>query len=55
MMSTRLDLALCLQLQMAWGDMHTGESLDKDVYRFSKGDVMEVYRRVAEKICAGGK
>jgi len=36
-------------------DMHTGESLDKDVYRFSKGDVMEVYRRVAEKICAGGK
>ena len=36
-------------------DMRTGESLDKDVYRFSKGDVMEVYRHVAEKICAGGK
>ncbi|OPX67408.1 MAG: Phosphoribosylaminoimidazole-succinocarboxamide synthase [Methanoregulaceae archaeon PtaB.Bin056] len=34
-------------------DNRTGESLDKDVYRFSKGDVMEVYRRVAEKICAG--
>ena len=34
-------------------DKRTGESLDKDVYRFSKGDVMEVYRRVAEKICAG--
>jgi phosphoribosylaminoimidazole-succinocarboxamide synthase len=34
-------------------DTSTGESLDKDVYRFSKGDVMEVYRRVADKICAG--
>lgn len=33
-------------------DVQTGESLDKDVYRFSKGDVMEVYRRVADKICA---
>ena len=31
-------------------DTATGESLDKDVYRFEKGDVMEVYRRVAEKI-----
>ena len=31
-------------------DSSTGESLDKDVYRFEKGDVMEVYRRVAEKI-----
>lgn len=34
-------------------DTRTGESLDKDVYRFSTGDVMEVYRRVAEKICTG--
>lgn len=34
-------------------DARTGESLDKDVYRFSKGDVLAVYRRVAEKICAG--
>jgi phosphoribosylaminoimidazole-succinocarboxamide synthase len=31
-------------------DTSTGESLDKDVYRFEKGDVMDVYRRVAEKI-----
>ena len=31
-------------------DTATGESLDKDVYRFEKGDVMEVYQRVAEKI-----
>jgi phosphoribosylaminoimidazole-succinocarboxamide synthase len=29
-------------------DKSTGESLDKDVYRFSKGDVMAVYRKVAE-------
>lgn len=34
-------------------DTRTGESLDKDVYRFSKGDVVAVYRRVAEKICQG--
>lgn len=33
-------------------DAGTGESLDKDVYRFSKGDVLAVYRRVAERICA---
>jgi len=32
-------------------DRRTGESLDKDVYRFFKGDVVAVYRRVAEKIC----
>jgi len=31
-------------------DKKTGESLDKDVYRFEKGDVMEVYRTVAERI-----
>ncbi len=33
-------------------DARTGESLDKDVYRFSRGDVLEVYRRVSERICA---
>lgn len=31
-------------------DKSTGESLDKDVYRHEKGDVMTVYQRVAEKI-----
>jgi phosphoribosylaminoimidazole-succinocarboxamide synthase len=31
-------------------DMTTGESLDKDVYRFDKGDVMEAYERVAHRI-----
>lgn len=30
-------------------DTATGESLDKDVYRFSKGDVLEVYRKVVER------
>jgi phosphoribosylaminoimidazole-succinocarboxamide synthase len=36
-------------------DMSTGKSLDKDVYRFSKGDVMEAYNRVAERVCAEDK
>lgn len=34
-------------------DAKTGESLDKDVYRFEKGDVMEIYRQVAERVLAG--
>jgi len=31
-------------------DKETGESFDKDVYRFGKGDVMSAYARVVEKI-----
>jgi phosphoribosylaminoimidazole-succinocarboxamide synthase len=31
-------------------DAATGESLDKDVYRFDKGDVMSTYHRVADRI-----
>lgn len=31
-------------------DKKTGESLDKDVYRFDKGDVMATYNRVAARI-----
>jgi phosphoribosylaminoimidazole-succinocarboxamide synthase len=31
-------------------DKKTGESLDKDVYRFNKGDVMATYNRVADRI-----
>ena len=31
-------------------DKKTGESLDKDVYRFDKGDVMAIYDRVAKRI-----
>jgi len=31
-------------------DKKTGESLDKDVYRFEKGDVMATYNRVTQRI-----
>ena len=31
-------------------DKKTGESLDKDVYRFNKGDVMAIYSQVAARI-----
>ena len=31
-------------------DKKTGESLDKDVYRFEKGDVMAIYHKVTERI-----
>ncbi|PWR74687.1 phosphoribosylaminoimidazolesuccinocarboxamide synthase [Methanospirillum lacunae] len=34
-------------------DKRTGESFDKDVYRFEKGDVMTAYRRVLERIIPG--
>ncbi|MCQ8893716.1 MAG: phosphoribosylaminoimidazolesuccinocarboxamide synthase [Methanolinea sp.] len=33
----------------------TRKSLDKDVYRFSKGDVMETYARVAQVITSAGR
>jgi phosphoribosylaminoimidazole-succinocarboxamide synthase len=33
-------------------DTKTGESLDKDVYRFDKGDVMATYNHVAGRITA---
>jgi phosphoribosylaminoimidazole-succinocarboxamide synthase len=38
-------------------DARTGQSMDKDVYRFDRGDVMEAYRRVAEQITgdSGGR
>ena len=38
-------------------DTGSGQSMDKDVYRFDKGDVMDAYRRVAERItaAAGGR
>jgi phosphoribosylaminoimidazole-succinocarboxamide synthase len=34
-------------------DKLTGESFDKDVYRFDKGDVMTAYRQVLERIIPG--
>jgi phosphoribosylaminoimidazole-succinocarboxamide synthase len=36
-------------------DKKSGESLDKDVYRFEKGDVMAIYNRVAQRITKSGK
>ncbi|NLV27285.1 MAG: phosphoribosylaminoimidazolesuccinocarboxamide synthase [Methanomicrobiales archaeon] len=34
-------------------DKKTGESFDKDVYRFDKGDVIAAYRNVLERIISG--
>jgi phosphoribosylaminoimidazole-succinocarboxamide synthase len=36
-------------------DKKSGESLDKDVYRFEKGDVMATYNRVAQRITTSAK
>jgi len=36
-------------------DKKSGESLDKDVYRFNKGDVMATYNRVAARITKAAK
>jgi phosphoribosylaminoimidazole-succinocarboxamide synthase len=36
-------------------DMTTGESLDKDVFRFDKGDLVAAYREVAKRIVPGIK
>jgi phosphoribosylaminoimidazole-succinocarboxamide synthase len=36
-------------------DKKTGESLDKDVYRFDKGDVMATYNAVTRRITESGK
>ena len=36
-------------------DKETGASLDKDVYRFNKGDVLETYAGVAKRILAPPK
>lgn len=36
-------------------DKKSGESLDKDVYRFEKGDVMATYNRVAQRITKSEK
>jgi phosphoribosylaminoimidazole-succinocarboxamide synthase len=34
-------------------DLETGESLDKDVYRFNRGDVLSAYERVVKRIVPG--
>jgi phosphoribosylaminoimidazole-succinocarboxamide synthase len=45
----RLGDEISMDSMRLW-DKKTKESLDKDVYRFSKGDVMATYDRVAKKI-----
>jgi phosphoribosylaminoimidazole-succinocarboxamide synthase len=45
----RLGDEISMDSMRLW-DRKTKESLDKDVYRFNKGDVMETYNRVAGRI-----
>lgn len=51
----RYDDTICLGDEISmdsmrlW-DLETGESLDKDVYRFGKGDVLSAYGKVVDKI-----
>jgi len=51
----RLGKTICLGDEISMDSMRlwdkkTGESLDKDVYRFEKGDVMKTYNSVARRI-----
>jgi phosphoribosylaminoimidazole-succinocarboxamide synthase len=45
----RLGDEISMDSMRLW-DVSTGESLDKDVYRFEKGDVLDVYARVTERL-----
>jgi phosphoribosylaminoimidazole-succinocarboxamide synthase len=45
----RLGDEISMDSMRLW-DKKTKESLDKDVYRFNKGDVMATYNRVAQRI-----
>jgi phosphoribosylaminoimidazole-succinocarboxamide synthase len=45
----RLGDEISMDSMRLW-DRKTKESLDKDVYRFNKGDVMATYNRVAQRI-----
>ena len=47
--TVRLGDEISMDSMRLW-DKKTKESLDKDVYRFNKGDVMETYHRVAGRI-----
>lgn len=52
--------AICLGDEVSMDSMRlwdrkTGESLDKDVYRFNKGDVMAIYNKVAARITRAPK
>ncbi len=48
----RLGDEISMDSMRLW-DKKTKESLDKDVYRFNKGDVMATYNRVARRITTG--
>jgi phosphoribosylaminoimidazole-succinocarboxamide synthase len=48
----RLGDEISMDSMRLW-DKKTKESLDKDVYRFSKGDVMATYNRVSRRIMTG--
>jgi phosphoribosylaminoimidazole-succinocarboxamide synthase len=48
----RLGDEISMDSMRLW-DKLTKESLDKDVYRFNKGDVMATYNRVARRIMTG--
>ncbi len=50
----RLGDEISMDSMRLW-DRKTGESLDKDVYRFDKGDVMATYNDVARRITRGGR
>jgi phosphoribosylaminoimidazole-succinocarboxamide synthase len=50
----RLGDEISMDSMRLW-DKKTKESLDKDVYRFNKGDVMATYNRVASRITANKK
>ncbi len=56
----RLGKSICLGDEISMDSMRlwdkkSGESLDKDVYRFEKGDVMATYNRVAQRIIKSEK
>jgi phosphoribosylaminoimidazole-succinocarboxamide synthase len=48
----RLGDEISMDSMRLW-DRKTKESLDKDVYRFNKGDVMATYNRVSRRIMTG--
>jgi phosphoribosylaminoimidazole-succinocarboxamide synthase len=50
----RLGDEISMDSMRLW-DRKTMESLDKDVYRFDKGDVLATYNDVARRITRGGK
>ncbi|MEI7649273.1 MAG: phosphoribosylaminoimidazolesuccinocarboxamide synthase [Methanomicrobiales archaeon] len=56
----RQGMSICLGDEISMDSMRlwdkkSGESLDKDVYRFEKGDVMATYNRVAQRITKSEK